>query len=158
MGVNRALSEAEVATALRGSGRRVTAARLLVYRLLQESDGHVTAEGILGMALERGERITLPSIYAALTTLVDLKLARVAHVLPGGAITYDARADRHHHLVCRACGRIDDIDCAAREAPCLEPAAGHGFDVETAEVTYVGLCPACRADIQISKDAPGDGR
>lgn len=139
------LTHEQVAVTLRQSGRRVTAARLLVYRLLQESGGHVTAEAILKQAVEQGERITLPSVYAALNTLVELELARVAHVRPAGAVTYDARPDPHHHAVCRVCGVIEDVECHAADAPCLDPPSGHGFAIDRAEVTFVGLCASCRA-------------
>lgn len=154
-GSTATLTREQVAEALRRAGRRVTAPRLLVYRLLQESGGHVTAERLLSMAARRGERVTLPSIYAALTTLVELGLARVAHVMPGGAVTYDARADRHHHLVCRSCGRIEDIDCNGADAPCLDPPERSDFAVEQAEVTYIGLCLACTADREAGASAEG---
>ncbi len=141
----RGLTQEQVAVTLRQSGRRVTAPRLLVYRLLQESGGHVTAEGILKRALEQGERITLPSVYASLNTLVELELARVAHVRPAGAVTYDARPEPHHHVVCRDCGRIEDVECHAADAPCLDPPAGHDFAIDRAEVTFMGVCASCRA-------------
>jgi Fur family transcriptional regulator, stress-responsive regulator len=138
------LTNEQLARELRTAGRRVTAPRLLVYRLLHESGGHATAERLLSLAVRSGERVTLPSIYAALNTLVELELASVAHVMPGGAVTYDARSDRHHHLVCRVCGRIVDIDCAAGgDGACLHPDEHHEFTIELAEVTYLGVCPSC---------------
>jgi Fe2+ or Zn2+ uptake regulation protein len=64
-------------------------------------------------------------------------------------VRYEARVgDNHHHLVCRGCGRIVDVDCVVGSAPCLQPSDEHGFSVDEAEVTFWGLCPDCKADPQ----------
>jgi len=82
------------------------------------------------------------------TTCCALAAAGLARrVEPAGSpARYEARAgDNHHHVVCRGCGAIADVDCAVGGAPCLEPAAHDGFVIDEAEVTYWGLCPACQA-------------
>jgi len=69
--------------------------------------------------------------------------ARIAFLQPGGALTFDARTDNHHHIIGRVCGRAEETECAIGEAPCLTPQDHAGYLIERAEATYVGLCPQC---------------
>jgi len=88
---------------------------------------------------EHGLRVTGPRL-AALTAV-----GLVRRIEPAGhPARYERRVgDNHHHVVCRSCGALDDVDCATGSAPCLEPSSAAGFTIEMAEVTYWGLCPAC---------------
>jgi len=87
----------------------------------------------------------VPAVYAVLHALTAAGLARAGE--PAGHPTrYERRTgDNHHHIVCRTCGALDDVDCATGHTPCLIPSSDHGFTVDVAEVTYWGLCPDCRA-------------
>lgn len=135
----------EFAQRLRAAGKRVTRPRLLVNEILEQSATHLTAEEVRRLAEQRGHRVTLPTVYATLNVLVEVDAARIAYLLPGSPLAYEARAESHHHLVCRDCRRVEDVDCAVGPAPCLDPADPQGFEVESAEVTYVGRCPRCAA-------------
>jgi Fur family ferric uptake transcriptional regulator len=96
--------------------------------------------------LVRG-RLTSVSIQAVYDVLAALSRAGLARRIEpaGGAARFEARAgDNHHHVVCRACGTVGDIDCAVGSAPCLDPDTAHGFEIDEAEVTFWGLCPSCQ--------------
>ena len=83
------------------------------------------------------------AVYDVLRALTTAGLVR--RIEPAGSVArYEARVDdNHHHLVCRACGEITDVDCAVGETPCLAPSDDHGYTIDEAEVVYWGLCPAC---------------
>ncbi len=89
--------------------------------------------------------ISRQAVYDALGMLVKKNLLR--RIQPAGSPTlYESRiGDNHHHLICRACGKTVDIDCAIGHAPCLIPMHDHGFEIDEAEVVYWGKCPDCRA-------------
>lgn len=130
-------------TLLRDAGLRVTAPRLAVLEVL-EGRGHLDANEVL-----HGVRRTLPQIsvqatYDVLHALTEAGLLN--RIEPAGhPARYERRVgDNHHHVVCRSCGAIGDVDCAVGHAPCLVPSSTSGFVVEEAEVTYWGLCPTCR--------------
>lgn len=133
----------ELARRLRNAGKRVTQPRLLVHDILERSADHLTAEDVLRRAGQRGRRVALPTVYAALNALVEVGAARIAYLLPASPLAYESRVGNHHHLVCRDCGRVEDVDCAVGPAPCLDPSDPQGFAVDSAEVTYVGRCPRC---------------
>lgn len=129
---------------IRGAGLRVTATRVAVLDALRLRP-HATADDVYD-----GIRGSLPgtskqSVYNALGDFADAGLAR--RIEPAGhAGTFELRVgDNHHHVVCTGCGRIDDVDCVVGAAPCLHMPAGSGFTIQTAEVTFWGLCPDCRA-------------
>ncbi|MDQ1122942.1 Fur family transcriptional regulator [Microbacterium trichothecenolyticum] len=135
---------------IRGAGLRVTATRVAVLEALRARP-HATAEAVYD-----GIRGTLPgtskqSVYNALGDFADAGLAR--RIEPAGhAGTFELRVgDNHHHVVCTGCGRIDDVDCVVGEAPCLHIPEGSGFLVETAEVTFWGICSDCRATSEAEK-------
>jgi Fur family transcriptional regulator, stress-responsive regulator len=128
---------------LRHHGVQVTAQRLAVLRAVSVRP-HGTADEVAEVV--RGEigAISRQAVYDALGALVDKGLLR--RIQPAGSSTrYEHRVDdNHHHLVCRACGRIVDVDCASGSAPCLEASDDHGYAIEEAEVIYWGQCPTCR--------------
>ena len=127
---------------LRNHGVQVTAQRIAVLQAVAARP-HVTADVVAEMA--RGEigAISKQSVYDALATLVDAGIVR--RIEPAGsAARYETRVrDNHHHLVCRGCGAVVDVDCAVGAAPCLTAADTAGFAVDEAEVTYWGTCPEC---------------
>jgi Fur family transcriptional regulator, stress-responsive regulator len=92
----------------------------------------------------RLDSVSTQAIYDVLSALARAGLAR--RIEPAGSpALYEHRVgDNHHHVVCRVCSAIADVDCVVGEAPCLEPTASHGFVVDEAEVTFWGLCPACQ--------------
>ena len=129
---------------LRDHGVQVTAQRLAVLQAVSTRP-HATAEVVADMA--RGEigAISKQSVYDALATLVEAGIVR--RIEPAGsAARYETRVgDNHHHLVCRGCGAVVDVDCAVGAAPCLTAADAAGYSVDEAEVTFWGSCPACRS-------------
>jgi len=129
---------------LRECGLRVTKPRLAVLEVLTEG-GHLEVEEITRRVRERLDSVSTQGVYDVLGALSRAGLAR--RVEPAGSpARYEARADdNHHHIVCRGCGAIEDVDCAVGVRPCLDPRPGHGFEVDEAEVTFWGLCPSCQA-------------
>lgn len=128
---------------LRAHGLRVTKPRLTVLEILGRG-GHLEVDEITRQARTQLDSVSTQAIYDVLGALARAGLAR--RIEPAGsAARYEARTgDNHHHIVCRACGAIADVDCAVGSAPCLDPSTTHGFDVDEAEVTYWGLCPSCK--------------
>jgi Fur family ferric uptake transcriptional regulator len=127
---------------LRDAGLRVTAQRTSVLDALRVQP-HVTADAVARWVREKGVTISTQGVYDVLDALTTVGLTR--RIEPAGsAAVYEARVgDNHHHLVCRSCGVIVDVDCVVGEAPCLVPADSHGFAVEEAEVVFWGVCPEC---------------
>jgi len=127
---------------LRSVGLRVTAPRVAVLTELRERP-HADVDTIAGASRERLGTVSTQAVYDVLKALVATGLAR--RFEPAGSpARYEVRTgDNHHHVVCRACGRIDDVPCATGSAPCLDPAESHGFVIDEAEVVYWGTCPAC---------------
>jgi Fur family transcriptional regulator, stress-responsive regulator len=129
---------------LREHGLRVTKPRLAVLDILTEG-GHLEVDEIARRARTRLDSVSTQAVYDVLGALSRAGLAR--RLEPAGSpARYEARAgDNHHHIVCRGCGEIADVDCAVGDRPCLTPATSHGFELDEAEVTFWGLCPACQA-------------
>lgn len=128
--------------ALRSAGLRVTRPRVAVLAALH-AEPHVDTETIIGRVRRELGAVSHQAVYDVLRALTDAGLVRRIQP-PGSVARYEARVgDNHHHLVCRACGTIVDVDCAVGERPCLTAADDHGFAIEEAEVVYWGLCPAC---------------
>jgi Fe2+ or Zn2+ uptake regulation protein len=138
-------TDAHLLRQLRERGLRVTAPRLAVLRAVGELGGHPAVDAIAERARARVGTISTQAVYDSLQALTDAGLLR--RIEPAGSpARYETRVgDNHHHVVCRRCGAARDIDCLAGVAPCLEPADLHGYDVEEAEITFWGLCPACRS-------------
>jgi Fur family transcriptional regulator, stress-responsive regulator len=130
---------------LRSRGLRVTRPRLAVLQVLGESRGHLDVDQVVGRVRERLDSVSTQAVYDVLGALSRAGLAR--RVEPAGSpALFEARAgDNHHHVVCRGCGMIADVDCVVGHAPCLDPSNADGFEVDEAEVTFWGLCPGCQA-------------
>jgi len=115
-----------------------------VLEILHETRGHLDVDDITARVRGRLDSVSVQAVYDVLAALNRAGLAR--RIAPAGAAArFEARVgDNHHHLVCRACLTIVDVDCAAGAVPCLEPIDAAGFLVDEAEVTYWGLCATCR--------------
>ncbi len=127
---------------LRGAGLRVTAARVALLQTVRAGD-HLDVEAITSGVRERIGHVSLQAVYEALHALTAAGLVR--RIEPaGGPARFEGRVgDNHHHVVCRSCGVVADVDCAVGEAPCLTASDDHGFSIGEAEVVYWGLCPEC---------------
>ncbi len=135
---------------LRAAGMRVTAPRLAVLAAVHVG-GHFSVEAVATAARERLGSLSQQAVYDNLHALLEAGLVR--RIEPANApALFEARVgDNHHHLVCRRCGRVEDVDCVVGRRPCLEPSATHGFHIDEAEVLFWGTCPACQ------DAAPKDG-
>jgi len=127
---------------LREHGVQVTAQRLAVLRAVSTRP-HSTADDIDKVVRAEIGAISRQAVYDALGVLTDKGLLR--RIQPAGsAARYEGRVDdNHHHLVCRSCGAMVDVDCAVGDTPCLTPADGAGYEIDEAEVVYWGRCPRC---------------
>jgi len=132
------------ADALRQRGIQVTAQRLAVLRAVS-GQPHVTADAVAEVVRREIGAISLQSVYDALGVLVAERLIR--RIQPAGSpARYEDRVgDNHHHLICRICGRVVDVDCAVGSAPCLTAVDEMGYEIDEAEVAYWGRCPDCVA-------------
>jgi Fur family transcriptional regulator, stress-responsive regulator len=127
---------------LRGAGLRVTAVRVALLETVRAGD-HLGVEAIAAGVRGRVGHVSLQAVYDALYSLAAAGLVR--RLEPAGSpVRFEGRVgDNHHHVVCRSCGIVADVDCAIGEAPCLTASDDHGFAIGEAEVIYWGLCPAC---------------
>lgn len=132
----------EVEQLLRGAGLRVTRPRSAVLTAVHEHP-HADTDAIVGVARENLGDVSTQAVYDVLRVLTRAGLVR--RIEPAGSVArYESRVgDNHHHVVCRSCGAIADVDCAAGHTPCLTASDDHGYAIDEAEVTYWGLCPAC---------------
>ncbi len=140
---------------LRERGVRVTAQRLAIMRSVAARP-HTTADEVADDVRSVIGAISRQAVYDSLSVLVDHDLVR--RIQPAGAAArYEDRVgDNHHHLICRGCNDVFDVDCAVGDVPCLTAHDDHGFDIDEAEVVYWGHCPACqttRAAARTSVDA-----
>ncbi|MFF4032695.1 Fur family transcriptional regulator [Streptomyces sviceus] len=130
------------AAELRGAGLRVTAARVALLETVRAGD-HLAADAIATGVRDRLGHISLQAVYEALHSLTAAGLVRRIEP-PGSPARFEGRVgDNHHHLVCRSCGAVVDVDCAVGHAPCLTASDDRGFSIDEAEVIYWGLCPGC---------------
>ena len=138
------MSTTELEAQLRAADLRVTRPRLAVLSVLHDRP-HVDTETVISAVRRELGTVSHQAIYDVLRALTDARLVR--RIQPAGAIArYEVRVgDNHHHLVCRSCGAIADVDCAVGHAPCLTADDDHGFVVDEAEVVYWGTCPGCAA-------------
>jgi Fur family transcriptional regulator, stress-responsive regulator len=127
---------------LRGAGLRVTAARVALLETVRRGD-HLGVEAIASGVRDRVGHVSLQAVYDALHALTEAGLIR--RIEPAGhPARFEGRiSDNHHHVVCRSCGVVADVDCAVGDAPCLTASDDHGYSIDEAEVIYWGLCPAC---------------
>lgn len=130
------------ADALRAAGLRVTEPRVAVYDALR-ANPHASADAVFAVIASAVPRTSIQSVYNALSDFAEAGLVR--RIEPAGrSMLFELRVDdNHHHLVCSACGAVEDIDCVIGAAPCLEPSDTHGFTVQAAEVTFWGVCRTC---------------
>lgn len=128
---------------LRAAGLRVTSARLAILEAVRAGD-HPGADGVTRAVRERLGHVTIQAVYEALGAFTAAGLIR--RIEPaGGPARYEGRVgDNHHHVVCRSCGAINDVDCVVGRAPCLEPVESNGFAIDEAEVIFWGLCDQCQ--------------
>ena len=129
---------------LRERGIQVTAQRLAVFRAVS-GHPHITADAVAEAVRTEIGAISLQSVYDALGILVSEGLIRRIQLAGSPARYEDRVGDNHHHLICRSCGRVVDVDCAVGSAPCLTAADDQGFEIDEAEVAYWGRCPDCVA-------------
>jgi Fur family transcriptional regulator, stress-responsive regulator len=134
---------------LREQGIQPTAQRLSVLRAVS-GQPHVTADEVLEIAESDIGSISRQAVYDALAVLVANGLLR--RIQPeGSAARYEDRVnDNHHHLICRDCARVVDVDCAVGSAPCLEASDDQGYEIDEAEVAYWGRCPECQVTAMTS--------
>jgi Fe2+ or Zn2+ uptake regulation protein len=137
--------ETEPSTLLRRRGLRVTPQRLAVLRAVSDVS-HVSADAVAERARAEIGAISTQAVYDALASLTEHGLLR--RIQPAGSpARYEARVgDNHHHLICRVCDRVVDVDCAVGDAPCLTAVEDHGYDIDEAEVIYWGHCPECQRE------------
>lgn len=128
---------------LRRHGLQVTAQRLAVLRAVSATP-HTTADDIEGLVRTEIGAISRQAVYDALGTLTDAGILRRIQPARSPARYEDEVGDNHHHLVCRSCGSVVDVECAVGERRCLEASHDHGYAIDEAEVIYWGTCPACR--------------
>jgi Fe2+ or Zn2+ uptake regulation protein len=138
------ITEPQLIERLRERGQRVTPQRLVLHRVLVELDRHVAAEEVLRAAEPRLPNLSLPTVYATLDLLEQLGAVRRL-VTPGGAALYDPRAEDHHHLACRRCGDVVDVDAPLEAGPLLRAARATGARPEGVQVVLSGLCADCAA-------------
>lgn len=137
---------------LRRHGIQVTAQRLAVFRAVSHTP-HVTVDAVAEAVRAEIGAISIQAVYDALAVLVDSRLIR--RIQPSGspARFEDRVGDNHHHLICRVCGRVVDVDCAVGDAPCLAASDDNGYEIDEAEVAYWGRCPDCVAQTVAPKSA-----
>ncbi|HZO69860.1 MAG TPA: Fur family transcriptional regulator [Kribbellaceae bacterium] len=127
---------------LRGADLRVTRPRLAVLTAVHDHP-HADTDSLIGVVREDLGEVSHQAVYDVLRALTTAGLLR--RIQPSGSVArYESRVgDNHHHVVCRSCGVIADVDCAVGHVPCLTASGDHGFVIDEAEVTYWGLCPDC---------------
>jgi Fur family ferric uptake transcriptional regulator len=129
---------------LRGAGLRVTKPRLAVLSAVHRHP-HADTDALIGAVRRQLGEVSHQAVYDVLRALTGAGLVR--KIQPAGSVArYESRVgDNHHHVVCRSCGAIADVDCAVGHTPCLTASDDHGFVVDEAEVVYWGTCPECAA-------------
>ena len=137
-------SSLEIERILRAAELRVTRPRIAVLTAVHEHP-HADTNSIIDAVRRQLDDVSHQAVYDVLQALTSAGLLR--RIQPSGSVArYEARvADNHHHIVCRSCGAVADVDCAIGDVPCLTPSQHHGYMVDEAEVIYWGICPACSA-------------
>ncbi|SNR24865.1 Fur family transcriptional regulator, ferric uptake regulator [Actinomadura mexicana] len=127
---------------LRAAALSVTRPRLAVLSAV-DAHPHADTESVIGAVREELPKVSHQAVYDSLRALTAAGLLR--RIQPSGSVArYESRiGDNHHHVVCRSCGAIADVDCAVGEAPCLTASDDRGYLIDEAEVVYWGLCPDC---------------
>lgn len=129
---------------LRGAGLRVTRPRVAVLTAVHEHP-HADTDSIIRIVRDDLGEVSTQAVYDVLRVLTAARLVR--RIEPAGSVArYESRVgDNHHHVVCRTCGEIADVDCAVGDTPCLTASNDHGYVIDEAEVVFWGLCPECSA-------------
>ncbi|MCD4526765.1 Fur family transcriptional regulator [Nocardioides sp. cx-173] len=137
------MSMVQYESLLREASLRVTQPRLAVLAVVYDHP-HLDTDDVLEQVRREYASVSHQTVYDVLRALTEAGLVR--RIQPAGTTArYEARVgDNHHHIVCRSCGTIADVDCAVGQAPCLAASDDHGFVIDEAEVVYWGLCPTCR--------------
>lgn len=137
-------STADLEQLVRAADLRVTRPRIAVLSAVHEHP-HADTDTIIGTVRANLGDVSHQAVYDVLRALTGAGLLR--RIQPSGSVArYEARVgDNHHHVVCRSCGAIADVDCAHGSAPCLSASDDHGYAIDEAEVTYWGTCPSCSA-------------
>ncbi len=127
---------------LRGASLRVTRPRVAVLAAVHDNP-HADTDSLIGVVRTELGEVSTQAVYDVLRVLTDTGLVR--RIQPAGSVArYESRvADNHHHVVCRSCGAVEDVDCAVGDTPCLTASDDRGYSIDEAEVTYWGLCPTC---------------
>ena len=135
--------EDDLERSLRGVALRVTRPRMAVLQAVRMHP-HADTDSVLRAVREDLPDVSHQAVYDSLHALTEAGLVR--RIQPRGSVArYEARVgDNHHHVVCRSCGAIADVDCATGQTPCLTASDDHGYRIDEAEVIYWGLCPDCR--------------
>ncbi len=142
--IDRGAPDRDAAAVLRGRGLQVTAQRLAVLRAVS-THPHATAEALIDAVRADIGAISRQGMYDVLGQLAEVGLVRRIQPMGSPARFEDRVADNHHHLVCRGCGTVVDVDCAVGAAPCLIAANDEGYVIDEAEVCYWGRCPSCQS-------------
>src|SRR3954454_6437266 len=140
--ISDATLDAELSAALRGRGHRVTLPRLLVHRHLRRREGHVTAEQLHSELAPQMPSLSPAAIYGTLALLDELGFVRRVST-PRGTTVYDPRVSPHHHVICRSCGRIQDLDAGVDSAAAERAARRAGFSVDYGQLQLTGVCADC---------------
>jgi Fur family ferric uptake transcriptional regulator len=134
----------ELERMLRGVSLRVTRPRIAVLAAVHEHP-HADTHSLIARVRDELGEVSQQAVYDVLQALTEAGLVRRIQP-PGSVARYETRiGDNHHHVVCRSCGAIADVDCAVGAAPCLTASDVHGFVIDEAEVIYHGLCPTCQS-------------
>jgi Fe2+ or Zn2+ uptake regulation protein len=142
---------------LRAAGLRVTQPRLAVMAVLGEHP-HADTNAIIALVREGLGDVSHQAVYDVLQALTSAGIVRRIQPL-GSVARYETRVgDNHHHVVCRSCGAVADVDCAVGQRPCLVPSIDHEYEIDEAEVIYWGTCPDCRANNPTPEDSRKDAR
>jgi len=136
--------QADFADLLRRHGLQVTPQRVAVLAAVSGRP-HATADEVAGVVRAEIGVISRQAVYDALGVMAEKGLIRRIQPAGSSARYEDRTGDNHHHLICRTCGRMADVDCAVGGAPCLTPANNSGYEIDEAEVIYWGRCPECLA-------------
>ena len=136
------MTTADYERMLREAALRVTRPRVAVLSVVRDHP-HADTDSIIGAVRKDLPKVSHQAVYDVLRALTTAGLVR--RIQPMGSVArYEARVgDNHHHVACRSCGAISDVDCAVGAAPCLTASDAHGYTIDEAEVIYWGLCPAC---------------
>ena len=137
------MTEQQLKQTLRDRGLRVTPQRILINRAFADLGRHSTAEEVLARVERRLPNASLPTVYAALELFEELGIARRIAASSGPTL-WDPRIERHHHLVCRSCGAVEDLDVSIEQANAFRAARRRGFRPDDAELVVSGLCARCQ--------------